>query len=57
MNPLLSIVNIDKYYGTKNIITKALSRVSFDVEEGEFLGIMGPSGSGKNDPFKCPRHY
>ena len=47
MDPLLSIVNIDKYYGTKNNITKALSHVSFDVEKGEFLGIMGASGSGK----------
>lgn len=47
MNSLLQIEKIDKYYGTKNNITKALNHVSFQVNEGEFLGIMGSSGSGK----------
>lgn len=47
MKSLLQIDNINKYYGSKNNITKALNHVSFHVEEGEFLGIMGSSGSGK----------
>lgn len=45
--PLLRIENVDKYYGSKGNITKALNHVSFEVEKGEFLGIMGSSGSGK----------
>lgn len=44
---LLRIENVDKYYGSKGNITKALKHVSFEVERGEFLGIMGASGSGK----------
>ena len=43
---MLQVQNIEKYYGSKNNVTKALDRVSFDVEAGEFLAIMGASGSG-----------
>ena len=34
-------------------MTKALDRVSFDVEEGEFIAIMGASGSGKTTLLNC----
>ena len=44
---MLHIKNIEKYYGSKNNVTKALDRISFDVEDGEFIAIMGASGSGK----------
>ena len=43
---MLQVRNIEKYYGNKNNITKALDRVSFDVSDGEFIAIMGASGSG-----------
>lgn len=46
MSILLQIEKLDKYYGNKHNITKALNHVSFRVEKGEFLGIMGSSGSG-----------
>ena len=42
---MLQVQNIEKYYGDKNNVTKALDRVSFDVEPGEFLAIMGASRS------------
>lgn len=44
--PLLKIEKVDKFYGTKDNITNALNHVSFQVDKGEFLGIMGSSGSG-----------
>ena len=44
---MLRVCDVEKYYGTKNNITKAVNQVSFTVEKGEFTGIMGPSGSGK----------
>ena len=44
---LLEVKNIEKYYGSRNNVTKALDRVSFQVEDGDFLVIMGASGSGK----------
>ncbi len=50
---MLHVQNIEKYYGTKNNVTKALDRVSFTVEDGEFLAIMGASGSGKTTLLNC----
>jgi putative ABC transport system ATP-binding protein len=50
---MLQVQNIEKYYGSKNNVTKALDRVSFDVEDGEFLAIMGASGSGKTTLLNC----
>ncbi|KYH34561.1 ABC transporter ATP-binding protein YxdL [Clostridium tepidiprofundi DSM 19306] len=47
METILSIRNIEKYYGNKGNIFKALDDISFDISKGEFVGVMGPSGSGK----------
>ena len=50
---MLRVKNIEKYYGSKNNVTKALERVSFDVADGEFIAIMGASGSGKTTLLNC----
>lgn len=50
---MLQVQNIEKYYGSKNNVTKALDRVSFDVSGGEFIAIMGASGSGKTTLLNC----
>lgn len=47
MEKILSIKNVEKYYGNKGNIVKAVDDVTFDVLKGEFVGVMGPSGSGK----------
>lgn len=53
MKNILSVENIEKYYGSKGNITKAIDKISFKVNEGEFVGIMGPSGSGKTTLLNC----
>ena len=53
MRNILSVENIEKYYGNKENITKAIDNITFKVDEGEFVGIMGPSGSGKTTLLNC----
>ena len=53
MQNILKIENLKKYYGTKNNITKAIDNISFSVNEGEFVAIMGASGSGKTPLLNC----
>ena len=47
MTTLLNICNIEKYYGNKKQMTKAIDNISFQVASREFIGVMGASGSGK----------
>ena len=50
---ILRVDDIQKYYGNKGSLTKAVDHISFTVDKGEFLGIMGPSGSGKTTLLNC----
>ena len=53
MKNILSVENIEKYYGNKDNITKVIDNINFKVDKGEFVGIMGPSGSGKTTLLNC----
>jgi len=49
MSPVLQVSNIKKNFGG---IT-AVDGVSFEVNEGEILGLIGPNGCGKSTLFNC----
>lgn len=53
MDTVLKVDKIEKYYGNRGNLTKAIDNISFEVEKGEFVGIMGASGSGKTTLLNC----
>jgi putative ABC transport system ATP-binding protein len=48
MPELLRVNELEKYYESGFGKTFVLRRITFSVEEGEFISIMGPSGAGKS---------
>jgi putative ABC transport system ATP-binding protein len=50
---ILKVSNVEKYYGSKVNVTKAIKNISFSVDSREFVGIMGSSGSGKTTLLNC----
>jgi branched-chain amino acid transport system ATP-binding protein len=49
MDPLLEAENVSLSFGG----VKALADVSFDLHQGEILGLIGPNGAGKTTMFNC----
>lgn len=45
---VLKTINLKKHYGTAPNLVKALDGVNLDIEEGDFVSIVGTSGSGKS---------
>ena len=48
MADILTVTDLRKVYGRGGASTHALDGVSLTLEAGEFVGVMGPSGSGKD---------
>jgi len=48
MPPIVEIAHVSKSYRRGNRSIPVLTDISLDIEEGEFLALMGPSGSGKS---------
>ncbi len=50
---ILKLESVEKYYGSRSALTKAVDRISFTVDSSEFVAIMGASGSGKTTLLNC----
>ena len=45
---LIEVKNLSKIYGSGEAEVKALKNINLNIEQGEFVAIVGPSGSGKS---------
>ncbi|MBI5765960.1 ATP-binding cassette domain-containing protein, partial [Candidatus Falkowbacteria bacterium] len=45
---LIEVQNLKKDYVNDEVITNVLHGLNFNIDDGEFVAIMGPSGSGKS---------
>lgn len=52
MKDYIRVSDVEKYYGNGTNVTKAVDRVSFHVEQGEFIGVMGGVRLRQNDTSK-----
>lgn len=48
MAPFITVKELTKNYQMGEVVVRAAQKMSFEVEEGEFVVILGPSGSGKS---------
>ena len=46
--PVAKLTNVSKHYGDGSLIVKALDKLNLEVLEGDYLAVMGASGSGKS---------
>lgn len=53
MSTILKVIDLEKSYSNKGSVTKAVDHLSFEVQSGEYIGIMGASGSGKTTLLNC----
>ncbi|WP_430270480.1 ABC transporter ATP-binding protein [Prochlorococcus marinus] len=47
-NPVVKLENVSKFYGQGNLLVKALDKINLEVNKGDYLAVMGASGSGKS---------
>lgn len=47
-DPIISLRGVTKIYGSGATAFQALKGIDLDIEEGDFVAVMGPSGSGKS---------
>ena len=52
-NTILEVKNVHKRFTSKNVVVKAVTDVSFSVEQGQTIGIVGESGCGKTTLGRC----
>ena len=45
---MIEVENLEKTYGNGSVVTPVLKDISFRIERGEFVAIMGASGTGKS---------
>jgi putative ABC transport system ATP-binding protein len=48
MSKMINLKNVSRIFRTGDIETSALSKINFNIKQGEFVAIMGPSGCGKS---------